>query len=286
MKENNLGLQNIFFTDESNFPFCPYMNKETNKIRLCKKTEKKLKAGDEKANELVTRQYHKFNNGILVSGGICDEGLGQIIFHSGNVNSFAYKQVLKFYRQDLDKYQTKIFQQDGALCHSSKLSKNIIKALFKDKYIPTWEQGPTFNGKFIPRWPPNSPDLSAIEIIWSIIKQMLILFPAKDMDGLKKHIKVIWDSIPKAICQNIIEHIKYRWELCMKYNGRRIDKELLRKIPKIGKDFKFRLKNESINGVRISYNDKFILRLKNKEIKDKKKCFRNKEKRKKKPQIN
>ena len=27
--------------------------------------EKKLRAGDEKANELVTRQYHKFNNGIL-----------------------------------------------------------------------------------------------------------------------------------------------------------------------------------------------------------------------------
>ena len=48
------------------------MNKGTNKIRLCKKTERKLKAGDEKANELVTRQYHKFNNGILVSGGICD----------------------------------------------------------------------------------------------------------------------------------------------------------------------------------------------------------------------
>ena len=273
MKENNLGPQNIFFTDESNFPFCPYMNKGTNKIRLCKKTEKKLKAGDEKTNELVTRQYHKFNNGILVSGGICDEGLGQIIFHSGNVNSFAYKQVLKFYRQDLDKYQTKIFQQDGARCHSSKLSKNIIKALFKDKYIPTWEQGPTFNDKFIPRWPPNSPDLSAIEIIWSIIKQMLILFPAKDMDSLKKHIKVIWDSIPKAICQNIIEHIKYRWELCIRYNWRRIEKELLRKIPKIGKDFKFRLKNESINGVRISYNDKFILRLKNKEIKDKKKML-------------
>ena len=56
---------------------------------------------------------------------------------------------------------------------------------------------------------------------------MLILFPAKDMDSLKKHIKVIWDLIPKAICQNIIEHIKYRWELCIKYNGRRIDKELL-----------------------------------------------------------
>ena len=93
------------------------------------------------------------------------------------------------------------------------------------------------------------------------MKQMLILFPAKDMDSLKKHIKVIWDSIPKDICQNIIEHIKYRWELCIKYNGRRIDKELLRKIPKIRKEFKFKLRNESINGVRISYNDKFVLRL-------------------------
>ena len=68
--------------------------------------EKKLRAGDEKANELATRQYHKFNNGILVSGGICDEGLGQIIFHKGNVNSLAYKQVLKFYRQELNKYET------------------------------------------------------------------------------------------------------------------------------------------------------------------------------------
>ena len=33
------------------------------------------------------------------------------------------------------------------------------------------------------------------------------------------------------------------------------------------------MRNESINGVRISYNDKFILRLKTKEIKDKKKVL-------------
>lgn len=221
-----------------------------------------MKLGDEKATELVTRQCHKFNDGIMVSGGICDKGLGQIIFHSGNVNSFAYKQVLKFYKEDLKIFESKFFQQDGASSHSSKLSKIIINALFKNKFIPTWEQGPKYNDKYIPRWPPNSPDLSAIEIIWSIIKQMLILFPAKDMDSLKNNIRVIWDSIPKQVCQNIIEHVKYRWELCIKYNGRRMDKELLRKIPKVGKIFEFRMKNNSINGVRISYNDKLILRLK------------------------
>ena len=176
---------------------------------------------------------------------------------------------MKFYKEDLKIFESKFFQQDCAHSHSSKLSKNIINALFKNKFIPTREHGPKYNDKFIPRWPPNSPDLSAIEIIWSIIKQMLILFPAKDMDSLKSKIRVIWDSIPKQVYQNIIEHVKYRWELCIKYNGRRMDKELLRKIPKVGKIFEFKIKNNSINGVRISYNDKFILWLKKKDIKDK-----------------
>ena len=169
--------------DENIFPLHPYMNRGINKIRISKKTEKKLKLGDEKETELVTRQCHKFKDGIMVSSGICDKGLGQIIFHRENVNSFAYKQVLKYYKEDLKIFESKFFQQDVARSHSSKLSKNIINALFKNKFIPTWEHGPKYNDKFIHRWPPNSPDLSAIEIIWSIIKQMLILFPAKDMDS-------------------------------------------------------------------------------------------------------
>ena len=107
------------------------MNKGTNKIRLSGKTRKKLKSGGEKSINLITRQFHKFNNAIMVSGGICDEGLGEIIFHSGNVNSFAYKQVLKFYKEDLKKYPSKIFQQDGARSHSSKLSQNMIKLYLK-----------------------------------------------------------------------------------------------------------------------------------------------------------
>ena len=87
------------------------------------------------------------------------------------------------------------------------------------------------------------------------------------MESVKETIKVIWESIPKAICKNIIELLKYRWELCIRYNGRRIDKELLKKIPKIGKEFTFHLNKQSKNGVRISYYDKFLLRLKKKDTK-------------------
>ena len=238
------------------------MNKGNNKIRFSKKTRSKLKSGEEKSIELVTRPHYKFNNAIMVSGGICREGLGEIIFHSGNLNSFAYKQVLKFYKEDLDKYPKKFFQQDGARSHCSKLSQNMIKYLFKNKFNPTWDNGLKINDRFVPRWPPNSPDLSAIELIWAIIKQMLIFFPPKDMNDLKNTIKLIWDSIPKNICENIIDHMKRRWELCIKFKGRRLDKELLQKIPKIKKDIKWKIKKQEINGIRVSYNDKFVQKLK------------------------
>jgi len=98
---------------------------------------------------------------------------------------------------------------------------------------------------------------------------MIILFPPKDLDNLKTTIKAIWESIPKKICENIIEHIKHLWELCIKYNSRRIDRELLYKISKVGKAFKFKLRKKSINGIRISYNDKFIEKLIIEDIKDK-----------------
>ena len=87
----------------------------------------------------------------MVSRGICNEGLGKLIFHSGNLNSFAYKQVLKYYKEDLNRFPSKIFQQDGARSHCSKLSRNMIQFLFKDRFIPTWD-GLKLNNKFIPKW--------------------------------------------------------------------------------------------------------------------------------------
>lgn len=93
MKKNEIYPENIFFTDESIFNLSSYFNRNY-KIRLCKKTQRLIKNGDEFALKKITREFHKKEAGIMVSGGICDKGLGHLIFHSGNVNTFAYKQVL------------------------------------------------------------------------------------------------------------------------------------------------------------------------------------------------
>lgn len=201
---------------------------KNNKIRISKRTAKKLKNGNESAISLINKEFHKKVNGIMISGGICKEGLGRIIFHIGNVNSFAYKQVLKFYKDDLSRFPQKYFQQDGARVHSSLSSQKEIQNLFGTHFISTWENGPTLNNKVIPRWPPSSPDLSAIELIWNIIKGMLNLFPPKTIEDLKSSIQKIWESIPNSVCSLIINHIKKRWELCILHRGRRLDKELLR----------------------------------------------------------
>ena len=95
MKDNGIGPENIFFTDESVFPLYAYMNKGTNKIRLSRKTRRKLKSGDEKSINLVTRSHHKFNNAIMVSGGVCNEGLGEIS-SSYNVSSSSLKSSNNF----------------------------------------------------------------------------------------------------------------------------------------------------------------------------------------------
>ena len=269
MEKNNISPEDIFFTDESQFNLS-FLNGHS-KIRITKKVQDGLKRGNERAINLIVRPTQKKVNGIMISGGISKNGLGKLIFHSGNVNTFSYKQVLKFYKEDFINLGCKFFQQDGAKVHSSKNSCIEIKNLFGNNFIPTWDDGPKFNGATIPRWPPNSPDLSPIEIIWSIIKGMLSMFPPSNLDELKSSIKKIWESIPAEICKNIINHFKERWKLCAIHKGRRLDKELLAKIPSTHRDIKWKVKNCSIEGVRVSYNDKFVERLKAKEIRGKNK---------------
>ena len=126
MENNRITSDDIFFTDDSTFNLASYFNRNM-KIRISKRTAKGLKNGNESSIRLVTRDFHKKVNGIMVSDGISKDELGEIIFHSGNVNTFAYKQVLNFYKKDFEKLKPKYFQQDGAPAHSSKGSQIEIK---------------------------------------------------------------------------------------------------------------------------------------------------------------
>ena len=78
----------------------------------------------------------------MVSVDIFIKWLGKLKFHCGNVNTFAYKQVLGYYKDVIDTFRSKSFQQDGAIAHSSKGFQNEIIHYFKERFIPIWENGP------------------------------------------------------------------------------------------------------------------------------------------------
>ena len=58
------------------------------------------------------------------------------------------------------------------------------------------------------------------------------------------------------------------WELCIKHKGRKLDKELLRKLEQNKNEINWKIKIATIEGIWISNNDKFVLKLKEKDIRE------------------
>ena len=79
----------------------------------------------------------------MVAGGITKYGLTNLIFCSGTMNNYSYKQFLLFIKKDISemkqKYKLKneiLFQQDNACCHKSRDSLDTIEILFgKNKIL-------------------------------------------------------------------------------------------------------------------------------------------------------
>ena len=149
--------------------------------------KRKLNQNDEEAEKLVTIQLPKKSKGFKVGGGISKNGLGKLIFCIGTVDSFAYKQALEFYKQDIealsDGNSLLYFQQDKATPHTSKEAREALKEIKSLKF-----------------WSPNSPEISPIEKVWSFIMRKLEGKKIKDLNQLKNEVLYIWNRVPKNFC--------------------------------------------------------------------------------------
>ena len=267
--ENNINTDNLFFTDECRVVLYPKLNKQNNVIRFNKEDRKqRWKPEIEQRRENATP---KFEQSIMIAGGICKYGLSNLIFCSGNQNNFSYKQFLLFMKEDMEKIQKEnnlqdplIFQQDNAACHTSYDSKSIIEILFNKNTI---------------EWPPNSPDLSPIENVWAILKEKLSKRKIKNLDELRDNILDIWIKFPNSLCQKLCSQFNQKIKYVSEYGGKRINNDLLNKIIKEQKDKNEEINNEdnewiSIkrdNNFRIVFNDKIIKTIKARYLKQLKK---------------
>ena len=258
--EKKIDSSMIMFTDECRVILFPKINPKINVIRL--NSEDKNNIHSFEVNKKRTFFKTKFEISVMIAGGISKFGLSNLVFCSGTMNNFSYKQFLLFLKQDMEELKKKnnlsynlVFQQDNASCHNSKNSLEAIEVLFGENKI--W-------------WPANSPDLSPIETVWAIIKQELSKRKCNSLNELRNNIIDIWSKFPNELCEKIVAEFDEKILICKKEEGIIINKKMLRKYRgsenkkiKIDYDWDTIKRDKSF---RIVYNDKIILSLKNKLI--------------------
>ena len=209
IKKKKIQGKDIFFTDEKRFILNAPLNRQTNQIRVDDEGYKEYKSGKGKLYEKISKPLPKFSQGIMVAGGLCQNGVGKLIFVTGTMNSFSYNQTLEFYKDDLERLGNNLyFQQDNATCHVGKKSMNYIKNNFKN---------------YLEFWPANSPDLSPIEELWGIVEERLNKYTFENTEEMAKKLQWIWNRIPKTICRNLVNSFDIKIGL-LDEDGERVNK--------------------------------------------------------------
>ena len=254
IEDKKIQGKNIFFTDEKRFILNPPLNKQTNQIRVDEEGYKEYKSGKGKLYEKISRPIPKYSQGIMVAAGLSNNGVGKLIFVTGTMNSFSYNQILEFYKEDIERLGKNLyFQQDNASCHTGKKSLNFIKNNFNN---------------YLEFWPANSPDLSPIEELWSIVEARLNKYTFNNTDEMVKKLQWIWNRIPKTICRNLINSFDEKIGLLNK-DGERVNK---RRHKSIKSNYYWKNNwNNNDNIERIVYNNNVLEQMQKKKIKNLKK---------------
>jgi hypothetical protein len=153
----------------------------------------------------------KFGGGlIMVWGCMLWDGPGFACKIDGTLDAELYVAILKdellqslvYYGKDVDDV---IFQQDNDPKHTSKKAQE----WFKDHELE------------VMNWPAQSPDLNAIEHLWSLLKRRLGEYdqPPSGILELWERVQVEWGKIGSEDCQAIIRSMPDRCKAVIKAKG-------------------------------------------------------------------
>jgi hypothetical protein len=190
--------ENVMFSGESTFRL---VNPRSMKVRRPSTMSRY------KQKFVVTNVKH--SPSVMVWGCFSGKkGRGSLFFlpPKTTMNSQMYMSVL---REKLfpwmEMHGVTRFLQDGAPCHTSKLSM----ALLRQQNFSVMD------------WPGNSPDLNPIENIWSIMKGKLKRDHAiTSLPKLERAIKMMWvKDLPVSLFKKLAHSMPRRIQLCLENKG-------------------------------------------------------------------
>lgn len=199
----------VMFTDESQFKVFYIPNSRNDTVW-----------GSQEGNVPRADQM-KFSPSVMVWGGMTGHGLTDLHFvpQGVKINSEYYidnilKKLAKpafndsvVQRMLFSAPNTGLFQQDGARCHTS------VKTIrWLDENIPSYIHPKD--------WPPNSPDLSPIENIWSILSTNVYRDPEpKTLAHLKRRLRQAWKAVTPDTLTNLMNSMPGRMRDVIKMKG-------------------------------------------------------------------
>lgn len=156
--------------------------------------------------QLVAKYLHqtfKFSPSIMVFGAIRSDGKRYLRKLDGTVNANYYQSVLDDALPHM--YTTRyIFQQDGAKIHTA----HSTLAYLERKCI-----------RVLPNWPPQSPDMSIIENLWSMLKKNVKERCPTNVQQLWQFAKEEWDAIPDSVITKLYESLPCRAAAVVRSRG-------------------------------------------------------------------
>lgn len=192
--ENKDSLPPIVFSDESRFSKGP-----DNRWRRIRRGQ---------VSESCFVQMEKFTKSVMVWGGISMSYRTPLVLCSNGVNAAEYQSILlrSGFIEDMNGHYgigKWVFQQDGAAPHTCESTERM---LFENKVC------------LLPGWPPNSPDLNPIEMIWAIMKRRAN-WEDKQPDQMFAYIESIWRELAWETIDQLVTSFVNRCELVLKLGG-------------------------------------------------------------------
>lgn len=219
MLERFSNFRNILFSDEAHFHLSGFVNKQNCRYWSAEQPSRK-------------HQKPLHCQKVTVWAAVSARGLiGPYFFENSSgqaltVNTERYVKMLKDFLRPtlagLQEYNSLTwFQQDGATCHTSNASMEVVKEMFPGKVIS--KRGDI-------EWPPRSPDLSPPDFfLWGYLKNKVYSNKPETITALKENIRTEMAAISTATCQRVFENFKHRLEECSRREGAHLDDVIFKK---------------------------------------------------------
>ena len=176
----------------------------------------------------VCDSYAKYPVSCMVWGAIGYNFKPDLVFITGKLDSNAYIALLRdnhiFEACNTCFNDNFIFQQDGAPPHSSQMTLDWIQI---EKEV-----------KLLLGWPPNSPDLSPIEILWGAIKLKISRYEEfpRTYDELCAAVKREWANFEMESINSLVLSFRNRLIMCKNVGGQSISQFISARLQEIPSD--------------------------------------------------